>query len=128
MNVNIAFCILQSDHSIQGSLINDKGFLFRLFLAAGAELIISDLNPDRLLPQYWRLIRNDLDALLSAFPTIMIATGLNVLELLSITMVDYSSTSSMWLWHSGERSLHSWWRFRFEWRHGRPFIVRLISS
>ena len=55
--------------------MNNKGFLFRLLLLApGRELIISDLNPCRLLPQYWLLIRNDPDALVSAFPTIMIAT------------------------------------------------------
>ena len=75
---------------MQGSLINNKGFLFRLLTAAGRELIISYLNPYRLhvFPQYWRLIRNDPDALISAFPTIMIVTGLNVLEsLLSITMI-----------------------------------------
>ena len=39
--------------SIQGSLSNNKGFLFRLLLAAGRELIISDLSPYRLFPQYW---------------------------------------------------------------------------
>ena len=50
---NIAFLILQSGHSIQGSLINNKGFLCRLLLAAGGELVISDLNPYRLFPQYW---------------------------------------------------------------------------
>ena len=64
---------------MQGSLINNKGFLFGLLLAAGGELTISELNPYRLFPQYWRLIRNDPDALMSAFPTIMIVTGLNVL-------------------------------------------------
>ena len=38
------------------------------------------------------MIQNDPDALISAFPIIMIATGLNVLEsLLSITMINYSS-------------------------------------
>ena len=57
-------------------------------------LIISDLSPYRLLFQYWLLIRNDPDALISAFPTIMIAIGLNVSEsLLSITMINYYSTS-----------------------------------
>ena len=63
-------------------------------MADGGKLIISYLNPCRLFPQYWRLIRNDPDddALISAFPTIMIATGLNVLELLlSITMINFSS-------------------------------------
>ena len=49
-----------------------------LLLAAGGELVISDLNPYRLFPQNWRLIRNDPDALVSAFTTIMIVTGLNV--------------------------------------------------
>ena len=101
VNVNIAFWILQSAHAIQGSLINNKGFLFRLLLAAGGELIISDLNPYRLFPLHWWLIRNDLDALISAFPIIKTSTGLNVLELLlSITMINYSSTSSIWLWHN----------------------------
>ena len=56
-------------------------------------MIISDINPYR-FPQYWRLIGNDPDALISAFPTIMIATGLNVPEsLLLISMINYSSTS-----------------------------------
>ena len=45
VDVNTAFWIFQSDHSIQGSLINNKGFLLMLLLAAGAELIISDLDP-----------------------------------------------------------------------------------
>ena len=60
-------------HSVQGSLINNKGFHFRLLLVTGGKSIISDLNPYRLFPQYWLLIRNDPDALISAFPTIMIA-------------------------------------------------------
>ena len=69
--------------------MNSKEFLFRLLLAADIELIISDLNSYRLFVQYWLLIRNDPDALISAFPTIMIATGLNVREsLLSITMIN----------------------------------------
>ena len=60
-----------------------------LLLAAGGELIISDLNPYRLFLHYWLLIRNDPNASISAFPTIMFATGLNVLEsVLSITMID----------------------------------------
>ena len=87
---------------MQGSFINNKEFLFRLLLAPGGELIISDLNPYRLFLQYWVLTRNDPDALISAFPTIMIATGLNILQsLLSITMINYYSTSGKWLWHSG---------------------------
>ena len=87
---------------MQGSLMNNKGFLFRLLFTAGGELVISDLNQYRLFPQFWLLIQNDPDALVSAFPIIMIATGLNVLEsLLSITMINYTSASSMWLWHSG---------------------------
>ena len=47
-------------------------FLFTLLLAAGGDLIISDLNPPRFFPQYWRLIQNDAVALTFAFPTIMI--------------------------------------------------------
>ena len=67
-------------------------------MAAGGELIISDLNPYRFFPHYWRLIRNDPDALIFDFPAVMIATGLDVLEwLLSISMINYSSESSMWL-------------------------------
>ena len=101
VNVNIAFWILQSDHSIQGCLIDNKGFLFRM-LAADSELMISDLNPYRLFPQYWGLIQNESDALISAFSTIMIAAGLNVLESqLSLSMINYSYTSSMWLWLRG---------------------------
>ena len=57
-------------------------------MAVSRELIISDLDPYRLFPQYWLLIRNDPDALISAFPTTMIAIGLNVQEsLLSITTI-----------------------------------------
>ena len=97
------YCILNSsewhDHSIQGSLIDNKEFLFRLLLAAWGELIISDLNPYRLFLQYWLLIRNDPDALISAFPTITIA------KRLGIVVIDhhdnYYSTSGKWLWHSG---------------------------
>ena len=55
-----------------------------LLLAAGGELIISDLNLYRFFLQYWRLIRNGPDALIFDFPTIMIATGLNVSESLYI--------------------------------------------
>ena len=78
--------------------MNNRGFLFRLFLTAGRELIVSDLNPYRLFLQYWILIRNDPDALISALPTVMIATGLNVLEsLLSITIIYNYSTSGEWL-------------------------------
>ena len=74
------------------------GFLFRLLLAAGGELIISDLNPYRFVPQYWRPIRNYPD-LIFDFPTIVIATDLNILEsLLLSSMINYSSKSSMWLW------------------------------
>ena len=51
-------------------------------------MIISDLNPYRLFLQYWLLIRNDPDALISAFPTIMIATGLNVLAIVVIDQHD----------------------------------------
>ena len=58
-------------------------------MAAGGELITSDLDPYRLFAQYWLLIRNDPDALISAFPTVLIATGLNVLEsLLSIITIN----------------------------------------
>ena len=57
-------------------------------LAAGGELIISDLDPPRFFTQYWKLIQNDPGALAFAFPAIMIATGLKVLEsLLSITLI-----------------------------------------
>ena len=51
-----------------------------LLLAAGRELIISDLSPYRFFPQYCRLIQNDPGALIFDFPTFMTATGLNVLE------------------------------------------------
>ena len=62
--------------------------------------MISDLDLHMLYPHYWLLIRNDSDALISAFPTINIATGLNVLEsLLSNTIINYAFGSSMWLWH-----------------------------
>ena len=50
-------------------------------MEAGEEWIISDLNLYRLFPQYRRLIRNDPDGFISAFPTIMTATGPNVLDL-----------------------------------------------
>ena len=47
-------------------------------------------------------IPNDTDALAFAFSTIMIATGLNVPELLlSIAVINYSTVSSMWMWLSG---------------------------
>ena len=82
--------------------MKNKGFLLGLLLAAGGELIISDLNPPRFFPQYWRLIQNDPDALMFAFPTIMIAPGLNVLEsLFSISTINYSRQASMWRWLSG---------------------------
>ena len=86
------FChlyLLQSDHSIQGSYINNTGFLSRLLLAADGELIISYLNPYRFFPQCWQLIRNHPDALSFDFSTIMTATGLNDLEsLLSINVIN----------------------------------------
>ena len=47
VNVNIAFSFLQSEHSVQVSLINNKRYLIRLLLAAGGELIISKLNQYR---------------------------------------------------------------------------------
>ena len=89
--------------TIQSKAVRSISLLhFRLLLAAGGELIISDINPYKFFPQYWLLIRNDPDALIFDFPTIMIATGLNVLEsLLSISMINYSIESSRWLWHSG---------------------------
>ena len=65
------YCILNSSESPfnprQFGQQQIKGFLFRLLLAAGGELIILDLHP------YW----------------------------LSIAMINYSSFSSMWMWHSG---------------------------
>ena len=79
-----------------------KEFLSTLLLAPGGELIISGLSPPRFFSQYWRPIQNDPDALIFAFPTIMIDTGLKVLEsLLSISIRNYSSQSSMWRWRSG---------------------------
>ena len=56
-------------------MIDNKRSLFRLLLPAGEELIISDLNLYRLFPQYWLLMRKDPDALIYAFPTVMIVTG-----------------------------------------------------
>ena len=38
-------------------------------------MVILDLNPYRLFLQSWLLIRNDPDALISSFPTIMIGTA-----------------------------------------------------
>ena len=84
------------DHSTQDKSIKNKEFLFRLLLAADRELIISELNLYRLFPQYWLLIRNDPDALISAFPTIMIATGLIVLgSSLSIIIINYCLKACM---------------------------------
>ena len=51
---------------------------------------MSDLSPYRFFPQYCRLIQNDPDVLIFYFPTVMTATGLNVLEsLLSIDIVTW---------------------------------------
>ena len=38
-----------------------------MLLAAGGELIVSDISPYRFFPQYWRLIRNDPDTLIFCF-------------------------------------------------------------
>ena len=81
--------------------------------------MISDLNPYRLFPQYWLLTRNDPDALISAFPVIMIATGLNVPEsLLSIIMINYHSPSGKWL-----TFIPIVQAFVFKSRHGRSFVT-----
>ena len=95
-----------------------KNFPLGCSVTAGGELIISDLNPYRLFLQYWLLIQNDPEALIIVFPT-------NVLEpLLSITMINYYSTSGKCLWQSGWGLLQLCRHFGFESRRGRSFVIR----
>ena len=134
VNANIAFWNLQCDRAIQGSLINNKEFLFRLLLAAGGVRVISAL---RLFLLYWLLIRNYPDALICSLPTIMIATGLNILEsMFRITMINYYSNkpqtngcSIVVNIHSNHAGMDDTFYFSID-RHPKTlvFIFQLISK
>ena len=91
----------RSGHSIQDSQINSKEFLSRQFFRVGRELTDSNLTLCSFFIQYWLLISRDPCALMFALPTIIIATGLNFLESLSLIDIDLSKLSIYLVWYGG---------------------------